>query len=165
MIIISSNWWQVRSEVSGDITGGLTWSWPNYITSATRLNSRFTLNIVTDFNLLRHQGTMMGGGASMELFRLTFDLISKYLNISVTFSTLIAWPGRCRLYFLSDIVSLSQIMVPWWSIAREIIVSKTLFLRKLFSNVCFWNWWLPLQLTFGLLSVRPFFTFMENSSF
>ena len=67
--------------------------------------------IVTDFNLLRHQGTMMAG-ASMELFRLTFDLISKYLNISVTFHTLIAWPGSGRLYFLSDIVSLSQMMVP-----------------------------------------------------
>ena len=27
----------------------------------------------------------------MELFRLAFDVISKYLNISVTFHSLIAW--------------------------------------------------------------------------
>ena len=84
---------------------------------------------MTDFNLLRHQGTMMGEGASMELFRLSFDLISKYLNISVTFSTLIAWPGSWRLYFLSDIVSLSQIMV------RDDLSPGKLLSRKL----CFWE--------------------------
>ena len=107
----------------------------------------------------------MMAGASMELFRLTFDLISKYLNISVTFHTLIAWPGSCRLYFLSDIVSLfsnnGPVMIyrPGNYCLKNFVSEKIVFyclLLKLMTSftIDFWTIWPPVFYIYGKIKLQ-----------